>query len=162
GLEDALADGMNVVNHSAGAPVYDSGQENGTVARAIANALSAGMLVVCSAGNDGPAIGSVASPAVSPAAIAVGAIENQRWFWFAVTPSGGSPVYAVPADEELTFVTGDVTGPLVDVGSVASGDTYACNGFPANSLTGKIALIQRGAASGSACAFATKLNNAQA
>ena len=162
GLEDALSDGMNVVNHSAGAAVYDSGQENGIMARAIANAVNAGMLVVCAAGNEGPQIGSVSSPGVSPAAIAVGAIQNQRWFWFGVTPSGGKPVYAIPPDEELTFVTGDVSGPLVDVASVASGETHACSALPANSLTGAIALIQRGSPDTTTCLFATKLNNAQA
>ncbi len=163
GLEDALADGMNVVNYSAGTQVYDSSQINGVEARAIANAVAAGMLVVVAAGNDGlNGIGSIHAPAVSPAAIAVGAIENSRWFWYSVTPASGSPLYAIPPVEEVSFTVGDVSGPLADVASVASGDTHACSALPANSLTGKIALIQRGSADGTQCFFETKLNNAQA
>ncbi len=161
GLEDAFTDGMNVVNYSGGGTIYNSADENGIEARAIANAVNGGMVVVVAAGNSGPFIGTMGDPAAAPAVIAVGAIENQRWFWYSVTPSGGQPIYAVPPTEQVTFVTGDVTGPLVDVGTVASGDTHACSALPANSLRGRIALIQRGSADGSTCFFETKLDNAQ-
>ncbi len=62
GLEDAMNDGMNVVNYSAGSQIYTTAQETGIEARAIANAVAAGMLVVVAAGNDGPGMGTISSP----------------------------------------------------------------------------------------------------
>jgi minor extracellular serine protease Vpr len=170
GLEDAVSDGMNVVNYSSGSLIYGISDETGADASAIAQAVANGVLVVAAAGNSGPSgapipsqpgLGSISSPAATPAAIAVGAMENQRWFWYAAT-IGGHAYYAVPADEELGVVTGDTTGAVVDVATLTSDKGgYACSSLPANSLQNSIALIQRGSPTSSSCTFQTKLNNAQ-
>ncbi|HLX42106.1 MAG TPA: S8 family serine peptidase, partial [Bryobacteraceae bacterium] len=162
GLEDAFNDGMNVVSYSAGWAIESSADESGPIPRAIANALAGGMLVVVAAGNAGPGLGTVSAPAAAPAAIAVGAIPNQRWFWYGVT-LGGQSFYAVPAYEELTYTTGDVVGTVIDVSTLSTSDPagYACSALPSGSLNGAIALIQRGGPGGVSCTFAAKLNNAQ-
>ena len=172
GLEDAVSDGMNVVNYSSGSLIYAPTDETGPDAVAIAQAVANGVVVVAAAGNAGPAgdgyfgagLGSISFPAAAPGAIAVGAIENQRFFWYGAT-AGGAAHYAIPAVEELeafVYVYGDTTGTLVDVATLTS-DTggYACGALPANSLTNKIALIQRGSPTSASCTFQTKLNNAQ-
>jgi minor extracellular serine protease Vpr len=164
GLNDAVSDGMNVVNYSSGSLIYGASDENGPDARAIAQAVANGVLVVAAAGNDGPGLGTISTPGASPAAIAVGAMQNERWFWYGVNVAGSS-YYAIPSDEELeafVLVFGDTTGKIVDTATLTS-DTggYGCSSFPANSLTGSIALIQRGAPTPPSCSFETKLNNAQ-
>ena len=162
GLEDAFNDGMNVVNYSAGWSIESSSDESGPIPRAIANAVAGGMVVVVAAGNTGPSLGTMSAPAAAPAAIAVGAVPNQRWFWFGATV-GGQPFYAVPAYEEITYTTGDVVGTVIDVSTLSSSDPagYACSAPPGGSLNGAIALIQRGGPGGVSCAYAAKLNNAQ-
>jgi hypothetical protein len=171
GLEDAVSDGMNVVNYSSGYSIYAPTDEAGPDASAIAQAVANGVVFVSAAGNSGPAgdgyfgsgIGTVSAPAASPAAIAVGAIENQRFFWYGAT-AGGTAHYGIPSAEELqafVYVYGDTTGTMVDVATLTS-DTggYACSALPANSLNNAIALIQRGPQT-AGCTFQTKLNNAQ-
>jgi minor extracellular serine protease Vpr len=159
GLQDANGDGMSVVNYSAGGEVLNASDENGIVPRAIANANALGTLVVVAAGNGGPALGTVEYPAVAPAAIAVGANENERFFWNAVIVGSQSYFAIVPDAYFAAGYSGQTTGPMIDVASV-DGNGYACNSLPANSLKGQIALIQRGPATG-ACTFDSKLNNAQ-
>jgi len=162
GLSDAFSDGMQVVNCSISGPMYNYSDEDGADAQAIATALAGGMVVVVAAGNQGPSAGSVGSPAASADAIAVGAMENQRWFWFSANFGSLGAYYAIPAAEELGYSSGDITGPVVDVATLGSDSGgYGCSAFPANSLANSIALIQRGGPDGNACAFSTKLDNAQ-
>jgi minor extracellular serine protease Vpr len=155
---------MNAVNYSAGWSIESSADESGPIARAIANAVAAGMVVVVASGNSGPGLGTMSAPAAAAQAIAVGSIPNQRWFWYGVTLGGSQSFYAVPAYEELTYTTGDVVGTVVDVSTLSASDPagYACSALPGGSLSGAVALIQRGGPGGVSCAFATKLNNAQA
>lgn len=162
GLEDAFNDGMKVVNYSAGYVMYDYQDEDGADAQAIATALAGGMVYVGAIGNSGPGVGSVGAPAGSPAAIGVGAIENQRFFWFSANLGSLGVFYAIPAAEEIGYVNGDTIGPLTDVSTLTS-DTggYGCGTFPSASLTNQVALIQRGGPNGAACSFATKINNGQ-
>ena len=159
GLQDAVADGMNVVNYSSGREVINASAESGIVPRAIANSNALGTLVVVAAGNEGPALGTVEFPAVAPAAIAVGANENERFFWNAVIVGSQSYFAIVPDAYLAAGYSGQTTGPMTDVASI-DGNGYACSALPANSLKGQIVLIQRGPASG-ACTFDSKLNNAQ-
>ena len=162
GLNDAFNDGMQVVNYSSGYLPYNYSDENGPDAQAIATALAGGMVFVGAAGNAGPGAGTIGMPAGSPAAIAVGAIENQRWFWFSANFGSLGTFVATPAGEEFGTVSGDTTGAVVDVATLGSdAGGYACSSLPAGSLTNQIALIQRGGPNGAACTFATKLNNAQ-
>jgi uncharacterized protein (TIGR03437 family) len=184
-LEDAVDDGMDVVNFSSGfvaiTGALDSGAACGLptgtacdmVAAAFENAAKAGVVIVSSAGNDGtnyqaaaidPIWGSVRSPAHAPSVLAVGATLNGHVFTPTVSvPGGGSElqnIKAVPSDSSNTYPSqGAYTGPLVDVSQI--GDGYACSPFPDGWLRGATALVQRGPTGPNACTFDVKATNVQ-
>ena len=168
-LEDAFSDGMDIVTLSLneGVPVQygplDIDQANcggacDVFAQAVEDAVKNGMVVVAAAGNDGAiglqpvTLGSIHTPGDAPSAITVGASTNAHNLYQAVrTPS--QSYNALFDDGPRT--TKPVSGKLVDVTQLG-GDGLACSPLPANSLSGSIALIQRGP-----CVFSDKINNAQ-
>ncbi|MBN9658542.1 MAG: S8 family serine peptidase [Acidobacteria bacterium] len=151
-FDDAVADGMDVISLSVGDDFAPRLADDLDVA-AVERATQAGVIVVVAAGNNGPGVNTIGSPATAPSAIAVGAITNDRTFASSVevaslgsyvayngyTPAGSTPV----------------TANIVDV-STLDGNGLGCSAFQPGSLTGKIALIQRGD-----CTFELKINNAQ-
>ena len=150
-LEDATNDGMDIVNLSSGVPLPLS-LDRDPLVEAAERAAAIGVIVVVAAGNDGPGLDTVGSPATGPSVISVGASRNDRTFVSVSVPGAGSfPAYAgdknVPASP--------IQAPLSDVAAL-DGDGRACSPLPANSLSGKIALILRGL-----CTFELKLNNVQ-
>jgi minor extracellular serine protease Vpr len=159
-LQDAVNDGMNVVNYSAGGPVTDSGEESGSESRAIDAAVAAGVIVVIAAGNNGPEPDTIGDPGLAPNALTVGSNENERFFGFAVTVASLPPYEAFVPDSEQGIITGPISGPLTDV-TALDGNGYGCAGFPANSLSGQIALISRGSPNSTPCTFDAKLTGAQ-
>ncbi len=157
-IDDAFSDGMNIASISLGGAATSAPASDPEVS-AVETATSGGMLVVVAAGNDGstgsitPTLGSVTSPADAPDAIAVAATTNSHMFANNFIVSG-------LGNFESIFGTGPVpattfSGPLSDVASV--GDPLACSAVPANSLTGTIALVQRGT-----CTFLVKVQNVEA
>jgi minor extracellular serine protease Vpr len=157
-IEDAVADGMDVINISAG--ISTSGRVQGDpFVAAVERASALGSIVVLAAGNEGPLSTTVDSPASAPSAIAVGASENDRMFAQAMVLVDGSSSYAAqPANGPKP--TAAISAPLSDVAALdSSGD--ACASLPPDSLTGKIALIVRSPRTGPSCFFEDKLNHAQ-
>jgi minor extracellular serine protease Vpr len=152
-LEDAVSDGMDVINLSFGESVAgDLNADPFVQAVEAANAL--GVVVVASAGNGGPNPGTIGTPATAPHAIAVAASSNDRIFIGAVQTSGGGVIVALPGAGPNSF--SPISGALIDV-SKLDGNGLACNALPANSLNASVALILRGL-----CPFEVKLDNAQA
>jgi minor extracellular serine protease Vpr len=161
-IEDAVSDGMDVINLSFGSPGgYDTSQD--PIVEAVENAVAAGVVVTIAAGNDGPNSGSIGSPAAAEDAIAVGATDNAH---YGVTDlgvfhtTGGNP--AVPAgiaslvggacEGSCSLPTSPLSGPLGDADLAdGSGTGIACTPLPAGSLTGQIALVERGT-----CTFSVK------
>ncbi|MGJ5817307.1 S8 family serine peptidase [Paludibaculum fermentans] len=151
-FDDAVADGMDVISLSVGDDFAPRLEDDLDVA-AVERATQAGVIVVIAAGNNGPGLNTIGSPATAPSAISVGATTNDRTFAPSVevssvgsyvayngyTPAGSTPV----------------TGNLVDV-STLDGNGLGCSAFQSGSLSGKIALIQRGD-----CYFEDKINNAK-
>lgn len=152
-IDDALEDGMDILNLSLGVDVSLRLEED-TLAQAVENATAAGAIVVVSAGNNGPGWNSIASPANAPSAIAVGAASNARTFGWSVRFADHDPVPAVPGNGPPPAAP--VSGEMADVAALDSSG-LACTALPEGSLTGKIALIVRGT-----CTFETKLNHAKA
>jgi subtilisin family serine protease len=78
-IDQAVADGMNVINLSIGEP--EVAPQRDIVVTALDNAAQAGVVPVVAAGNDYGAAGngSVGSPANAPAAIAVAAATGGSW-----------------------------------------------------------------------------------
>jgi subtilisin family serine protease len=152
-LDDAVADGMDIINLSTGNPMAPRLADDIEV-QAVERATAAGVLVVVSAGNDGPDPNTIESPASAPSAIAVGASHNERTFATMAQVAGMAPVMAVPGDGPRPAAP--MTAPLADVAAI-DGDGRACAPLPPNSLAGAIALILRGN-----CFFESKLDTVQA
>ena len=155
-VEDAVNDGMDVINLSLGGVPAPRIEDDGDVGM-IEKAVLGDVIVVISAGNDGPDPNTIGSPGTAPSAITMGAMNNDRYFAAPpLTVGGQGPFAEVPADEPLP--ASPITAPLVDISLKLDSTGQACSPLPANSLSGSIALILRG---GTNCYFQDKLNNAQ-
>ena len=155
-IDDAVADGMDVLNLSLGAYVtsYSDIASSEVGQAAISAAAQAGVIVVVAAGNQGPGGGTIADYASSPDAITMAAIHNDRSLSNAVTTDGVAPYAAFAGDGPNPGQV--IGGTLFDVTSVdASG--LACSPLPSGSVAGQIVLVLRGT-----CTFASKLNNVAA
>lgn len=169
-LEDSIADGMDVVTLSLGAPALFGAEDtaptgctdlpDGTscdpFAGAVRNAARLGLTVVAAAGNSGgdalvlPSSNSIESPGAVPEAITVGATTNSHYLSQAVRATGG----AVP--DRLSDIpsllgdgprpTGPISARLVNVANLQN-DGRACAPLPASSLNDSFALVQAGGCS---------------
>ena len=111
-LDQAVADGMNVINLSIGEPEIQPRRD--IVVRALDNAAAAGVVPVVAAGNDFVAagLGSIGSPGNAPAAITaaastVGDDGTRPDVVASFSSAGPTPVSLLPKP--------DVTAPGVDV-----------------------------------------------
>lgn len=167
-VEDALDDGMDVVNISWGSLAL-SDWASDPVTAAFENASAAGMVVVAAAGNEGdegisyPFYSSISSPSNAPSAISVGASTNAHYFSTSVRATSANAPAAlrnlVAQPGSSTFYPSQVganLARLVDITSLGN-DGLACAPLPAGSLTGAFALIKRGT-----CYFVEKAAFAQA
>ena len=151
-LDDAAADGMDVLNISWGflpqiRPDIDP------ISPAVARAASLGIAVIKSNGNSGPARLTGSTPTVGSSGITVGAAWTDRIFASGVRVNGGASIYAIPGDGPAPEVP--LSAPLKDVSPLDS-TGLACTVLPPGSLSGSIALILRGD-----CTFEVKLKVAE-
>ncbi|MCS7314440.1 MAG: S8 family serine peptidase [Bryobacterales bacterium] len=151
-IEDAVADGMDIINLSLGTPLAPRSADS-LSARVLDRAAAAGVIVVAAAGNSGPDPFTINSYASAPSAIGVGASTNDRVFGTAVILQDGGQYAATPGNGPKP--ENPITAPLADVASLDR-TGLACEPLPSGSLEGRIALIFRGT-----CFFEDKLNNAQ-
>lgn len=151
-LEDAIKDGMDVINLSLGS-LLSSRDVDRIYQDAARRASAAGIVIVAAAGNEGPGPMTAGAPATAPDIISVGASVNDRTFRFPVSV-GAITAYGVLSDGPNTSEA--ISGTLVDVQRL-DGDGLACRPFPADSLKGQIAFILRGS-----CFFEDKVNHAAA
>jgi hypothetical protein len=143
---------MDVINMSLGVAVGQPLDDDLEV-QAIAHAASVGVIVVVAAGNSGPDLHTIGSPASAPAAITVGASSNDRVFGTSATVRG-TRYLAIPGSGPSP--SNPLTARIQDV--TALGDSgLACATLQSGSLQGMIAFIQRGT-----CFFSDKLDNVQA
>ena len=145
------SDHLDVVNMSIGG---DFGDPNIGWAAAANDAAKAGVVVVSSAGNAGDSYFIQGDPSTADWAIAVAASAAGSLGWEALWNSGAVTYEAAAASfgPQMYSVTAPVQLANDGVGTV----TDACTALPAGSLTGKIALIDRGT-----CGFVVKVKNAQ-
>ncbi|MCX6594665.1 MAG: S8 family serine peptidase [Acidobacteria bacterium] len=151
-LEDALKDGMDVINMSLGS-LLSSRDIDGIYQDFAKRASAAGVVIVAAAGNEGPGPMTAGAPATAPDIISVAASVNDRTFRFPVSV-GGITAFGVLSDGPNAVDA--ISGTLVDVQKL-DGDGLACKALPADSLKGQIAFILRGS-----CFFEDKVNNAAA
>jgi minor extracellular serine protease Vpr len=172
-LDDAIKDGMDIVSFSSGGPAFTGALDSGAACdkapgvpcdlsgQAFENAAKAGMVIVAAAGNEGedgvntPSFNTIDSPGDAPSVIAVGGTTNSHTFVETVDVPGRSDLHNLNANPGDSLVpAGVVRGQLIDV-SIFGAGPLGCSAFPAYSLAGTIALIQRGT-----CNFSTKIQNA--
>jgi len=149
-LQAAYTDGMDVVNLSLGGS--GSGAQD-LLTAAVDNLDQAGMISAVAAGNSGPGHYTVESPGSAQRALTAGA--STVGHFVGATLGVGTARYAV-ASGDFAVVSADLTAPLGVVAGTTNGLGLACTALPAGSLTGKIAVVSRGA-----CVFSLKIKNAQ-
>jgi minor extracellular serine protease Vpr len=147
-LEDAVADGMDVVNMSLGGTIQGP---HDFLAEASNATVDAGVVVATSAGNEGPGGGTIGSPGNAANVIASGATTNNHYIGVpVVTPFG---TFGGAVGDFDPFADSPVTNaPFKSWG----GDELACTATSTD-FTGSVVLIKRGT-----CTFATKVANAAA
>ena len=174
-LEDAVADGMDIASLNLGAPAGFGPLDNfcGTqknqpcdaFANAVQNAVRLGLIITVSAGNSGdlganvPALNTVESPGTAPAAITVGASTNSHIWYNTLSLTGnGVPAELQSINARLSDgpqLAAPIEATIADVGTIGA-NRLGCDPLPDNSLSGRIALMERGT-----CSSAKKVNTAQ-
>ncbi len=151
-IEDAIADGVDIINYSVGTGDGGPGDPD---AMALLAAAQAGILAVAAAGNGGPAPASVESPATAPWVLAVAASSRAGTRYDEIlrvtapaTAAGEFPLKEAAFTPALRD-TGPVSGQLV---TAADACTPLAGGSP---LSGRIALVRRGS-----CDFQVKVGHA--
>lgn len=153
-IDQAVEDGVDVINYSIGGLVNRVGPWQQPEAQAMLNARAAGIVVVSSAGNRGPGEESITVPAVAPWVLAVANASHDRRF---VNRLSGIDGGNAPPPGTLTGVgfTGEY-GPASIVharefGPALCGEgptdfppTGASNPFPDGTFNGEIVVCDRG------------------
>jgi minor extracellular serine protease Vpr len=153
-MDDALADGMDVLNLSFGSPFEFEDFPDFLPAVAVDRMKQFGVVMVVSAGNSGPALNTMGDYASQASVISVGAVQNDRAFNGSVSIGGAAPV---PASASTGPVPGPITTTVFDVSSIDSTGLLCASPLPNGSASGQVALILRGT-----CTFEQKVNNAAA
>lgn len=172
-IDDAVVDGMDVINLSLGSPAlfpwYAAGGDCGEpgshidcdplAVAAQSAVVDFGRVVVAAAGNagadgvtPGPASSTVSSPAIAPDVIAVAATSNGRRLRQAVSVEGRRFAALSGSGPEGRGV---LTAPMALAREF--GTSHACESFAAGALTGRILVAERGE-----CWFLDKVENADA
>ena len=172
-IDDAVADGMDILNLSLGNPEYypwdatgrDCGNRSSNepcnpISMAAHSAVhDFGRVVVAAAGNHGlrgshlvPALNTLLSPANTPAVITVGGTGNAASRHVSVRVAGQDFVAESGTGPEAN---GPLTAPAVQTADLDN--LLGCDPYPADALAGRIAVIERGT-----CFFRDKVEHADA
>ena len=121
------ARGAHIVNNSWGCPTQE-GCRPDTLQLAVENLRAAGQMMVASAGNEGPACGTVeAPPALYDAALTVGALGRSS------QAAGFSSRGPVVVGDSTSLIKPDLVAPGIDIRSAIPG-SYAA--LPGTSMAG--------------------------
>jgi minor extracellular serine protease Vpr len=166
-FESAVADGMNVINFSGGGPESDPAQD--AMIPVVRNVAAAGVVPVIAAGNDRNdfGMGTVGSPGSAPDAITVAAVTSDHYFGqlltvLSPTLQGSQSFPVAPSSDGVPASWSTMPQTVVDVSTLkGSNGRQLCGprsdpeqlkaSLPKGSLTGKIALVERGS-----CSFLSK------
>jgi subtilisin family serine protease len=159
-IEDAVKDGADVLSNSWGSSHQNTLDWPDPMVQAAEAAVDAGVVGVWAQGNSGPATGTGNLPSASDKVISVGAVTKYETLIQSSVNVIGRPdlqnLDTGPASFGPSMV-GKHVGPAPYVpAEVLQPSNEGCAAYPAGSLAGKIALIQRGT-----CEFGAKVFNAQ-
>jgi subtilisin family serine protease len=151
-FDDALGDGMDVINLSSGLSVSLFASLQNYV---IDQIVQLGVVVVVAGGNTGPFPDTINDPANDASAISVGASQSDREFGGTVVAAGLAPINA---SSGIPYANPNppITALLADMSAVDA-KNLGCSPLPPNSLTGRIVVTQS-----NSCLFETVLNNTAA
>lgn len=150
-VEDAVDDGMDVVNMSLGGTIQG---KHDYLAEAVNAAAAAGMVVAVSAGNEGPGVSTIGSPGNATGALTSGATTNSHYIGVNLYTSFGD--YGAAVGDFDPFAEEPVNdAPFV---SWSLGVNTACvgTGGPDEGVSGSVVLIARGG-----CTFDVKVQAAK-
>ncbi len=162
-LEDAVADGADIINNSWGGRATVDPQVNPLTLAAEA-AVDAGVTVVFSAGNAGPDLSTAGASGYSDKVLTVGASTTAQTiaagFVDVTAPDGVPEALLAQPFAPAAFgprIADTVFGPAAYLPvQLVSDSSLACEPLPPGSLAGQIALIERGI-----CVFSLKVFHAQ-
>lgn len=167
-IDTAVADGVDIINYSVGNTRRDLTAPDDL---ALMAAAKAGVFPVVAAGNEGPALGTIGSPAGAPWVMTTAASSRDGQFAVEAmqvdAPASIAGRYEV---REASFTPALITaGPVEgDLILVDDGDDSLADGNPGTTIDGceplingseidgKVAFIERGG-----CEFVTKIRNAE-
>lgn len=157
-IEQAIIDGVDVINYSIGSDAYDPWIPSSTT-YAFLNARAAGIFVATSTGNAGPNSGTIGAPANAPWIIAVGNATHDRVYANVLENLSGGATTPPPDLVGTSFTGGLGPRPIVhakDYGFALCGvgasqsqiscdeNTGATNPFAPGTFSGEIVVCDRG------------------
>jgi subtilisin family serine protease len=135
GIDQAVADGVDVINFSIGGWVFEDPWDD-VLAAAFLGAREAGVFVAASAGNSGPYSSSIGTPAFAPWLLTVGAATHDRATASSLAGLSGGDT-TPPADLAGKGLTGGY-GPAAIVHAGDFGNAYCDSAFAAGTFNGQI------------------------
>jgi subtilisin family serine protease len=162
-IEDAVADGADVINNSWGGGPGSIGGEGDPLDTALINAVRAGVFVSMSAGNAGPGLGTGDHPSEDYINVAA-STKADAYAAGLLDVTAPQPVPSTLQDiaiqpatfgEPLQYGT-VITYPFATAAAVDPGNATGCVPFPPNVFDGRAAVISRGG-----CEFGVKVLNAE-
>lgn len=153
-IDQAVEDGVDVLNYSIGGLVNRTGPWTHAESRAMRNARGSDIVVVSSAGNNGPVGESISLPAVAPWVIAVGNSSHDRQFINRLENLSGGQAPPPMTLTGVGFTDGLDDAPIVhavEFGEPLCGEgemnfppTGESNPFPDGTFNGEIVVCDRG------------------
>lgn len=150
-LEDALADGADVINNSWGGGTGTAPEDSAY--KPVFEAINAaGVLTVTSAGNSGPGAMTIGCPSCIEDGLSVANTTHGRSFVNQLSVSGLSGIDVTEGSQ--TELEEDFVAELTTTIVVDEANALACNAFAENAFSGELVMVQRGE-----CSFEQKANN---
>ena len=147
-IEQAVTDGVDVINYSIGGSSCDPWSD--AVAMAFLAARNAGVFVAVSAGNSGPSAETIGSPANAPWVTGVGSSTHNRAFLNTLSDLSSDDA-SLPDINGQGFTAGLGSAPIVDARDYPNPDApddelpgACCTPYPAGTFNGQIVVSERG------------------
>ena len=149
-IEQAIKDGVDVINYSISAGAADPWDPDNYETQGFLAARAAGIFVAVSAGNDGPQGATVGTPSNAPWVLSVGASTDNRQFVNSLTQLTRDAGTPLPDIQGASVTAGYGPAPIIYAGNYPNpndpdGDPALCRKpYPAGTFHGEIVVGVRG------------------